>query len=139
VKAAWMDVALAAELTLIIGTGDVHVEIETWTVMDPGANDAAMEHGVVGPRLTATEHGVVGARLTAPEHGVAGARLIAMEGGVAVIDRQECHECSRWFLLAFERTFNLFEIACKQSALERSRARPGLSYDRLRHSSSRHH
>jgi hypothetical protein len=100
-----MDVVLAAEVTLIFGTGDVHVEIETWTVMDPGTADTgtltAMEHGVAGARLTATEHGVVVARsiamehgvvvatLTATDHGAGVARLTATEGGVAVTDRQE--------------------------------------------------
>jgi len=90
-KAAWMDVDLAEELTLTIGTGDVPVEIDTQIVMEHGvavARLTATEHGAAVARLTAMEHGVAVATLIATEHGVAVARLTAMEHGVAVADKQ---------------------------------------------------
>jgi len=90
-----MDVDLAEQLTLTIGTGEVPVEIETEIVMDPGELDTgtvtAMEHGTAVAKLTAMEHGAAVAKLTAMEHGIAVAKLTAMEGGVAVTDNEARH------------------------------------------------
>ncbi len=89
-KVAWMDVDLAEELTLTIGTGDEPVEIETGIVMKRGVAGAmviAMERGVDDETVIAMVHGVAGARSTVMVHGVDVVRLTATEDGVAVIDR----------------------------------------------------
>jgi hypothetical protein len=61
-KAAWMDVDLAEELMLTIGTGGTPVESETQIVMDRDTvgtgTVTAMERGIGVPRLTVTEGGV---------------------------------------------------------------------------------
>jgi hypothetical protein len=85
-KVAWMDVDLAEELTLTIGTGDVPVEIETGTVMKRGvvvATVIVMERGVVVAMVIVMERGVAVVRLTATED------RVAVTGSNASLDQSD--------------------------------------------------